>query len=138
MIKFVDLIDLLSKHRLYISDSGLIAKYGKTKAGAEASMKSCEKFTTRVADIFSNHLPAITWTGVYVVLNFMMLLIGMLTASDQTGWARAAFGTGPVLSMNCVLVLLPVLYSMINAMRGNMWLNKVQHRSHLYSTHVHM
>ena len=131
MIKFVDLIDLLSKHRLYISDSGLIAKYGKTK-GAGSAMSVKEKVCMKVSEVVSNHLPTIVWTSAYVMLNLVLLLVGMLT-TDKTGWGRFAYGTGPALSMNCVLVLLPMLHSMIHAMRGNLWLNKVP----LYTEHMH-
>ena len=133
MIKFVDLIDLLSKHRLYISESGFIAKYGKTK-GAESAMTMKEKFCMKVSDVMSNYLPTIVWTSAYVMLNLVLLLIGLLT-TDKSGWGRVAYGAGPPLSMNCVLVLLPVLHSMIHAMRGNLWLNKVPA---IHRTHAHM
>lgn len=40
-------------------------------------------------------------------------------------WNMWAYGTGPVLSMNCVLILLPTLSSLVHAMRNSKWMNKV-------------
>lgn len=125
-ISFVSLVQLLDKHQLYISESGLIARYGKTKRSQGRSLSRGQKFTERIKMFFTNNVSSLAWFGVYVLLNVFLAIVGVLTAGRE-GWERFAYGTGPVLSMNCVLVLLPSLKSLIHAMRGSYWMNKVRH-----------
>ena len=68
------------------------------------------------------------WLLLYVALNLLLFAIGVGVYSrdeGKEGWRLWAFGTGPVLSMNCVLILLPTLASLVHAMRGSVWMNKV-------------
>ena len=53
------------------------------------------------------------------------LLVGTVAAADGMGWERWSFGTGPVLSLNCVLVLMPTLKSLVHNMRSSAWMEKV-------------
>lgn len=125
VIKFVDLIDLLAKNRLYISDSGLIAKYGKTKA-TDVSRPS-QKCCSRLSFFLLSNLSTLAWVSVYFLLSVVLVLVGVFT-TEKGGWGKWAYGTGPVLSFNCVVVVLPLLRSLIHAMKGSSWLNKVSMR----------
>lgn len=128
-ITFVSLIQLLSKHQLYISESGLIARYGKTK-GSDARNRNLT-FADRLQDFLSNHATFILWFLVYLALNLVLFAAGVGTYSMDTTirhtWKMWAYGTGPALSMNTVLVLLPTLLGMIHAMRGTRWTNIVSY-----------
>ena len=123
MLKFVDLIDLLAKHRLYISDSGLIAKYGKTK-GADVTLNSRRGIGAKIVEFFASRIVSLSWLALYLILNVVLFVAGVFS-TEKSGWKQWAYGTGPVLSMNCVLVLLPVLHSFIHLMRASSWLNMV-------------
>ena len=120
----MNLIQLLSKFRLYISESGLIARYGKTK-GAESRLTMAQSFTDRVKHTFKYNLSFMVWILVYLLLN-VVLFVGGFFSTNRQGWQRWAYGCGPVLSLNLVLVVLPVLTSLINAMRNSKWMNKVR------------
>lgn len=133
-LPFMNLIKLLSKHRLYISESGLIARYGKTK-GAQGSANRWQNGSDRLKQFVSINLSSVAWFLVYLLLNLVLLMIGVL-ATDREGWGRWAYGTGPALSMNCVLVLLPTLSSVICAMRNSVWMNKVFPLMHALAFHV--
>lgn len=124
MLKFVDLIDLLAKHRLYISDSGLIAKYGKTK-GTEVTLNSKRGTGAKIVEFFTSRLTSLSWFGLFLILNIVLFVAGVFS-NERSGWNQWAYGTGPALSMNCVLVLLPTLHSFVHLMRANSWLNKVR------------
>lgn len=123
VIKFVDLIDLLAKHQLYISDSGLIAKYGKAKA-SESNLRPRERCCNKVFTFLFTHIITLSWILAYISLNIILLIIGVLT-EERKGWSKFSYGTGPVLSMNCVLILLPMMYSLIHIFRGSSFLTKV-------------
>lgn len=123
IIKFVDLIGLLVKHGLYISDSGFIAKYGKSKT-SEKNNTAPEKCGSSVANFFLSQSVTICWGLVYVIVNILLVIMGVLS-TPKTAWSKWAYGTGPVLSFNCVLILLPMLKSLIHNMRGSLFFNKV-------------
>ena len=127
MISFVNLIQLLSEHQLYISESGLIARYGKTKGVQGGNLSHSQRATLKIKDFFTNNASCAIWFALYFVLNVLMLAIGVGAAdlAGRRGWNLVAFGAGPVLSMNCVLVLLPTLSSLIHAMRNSTMMNKV-------------
>lgn len=127
MISFVNLIQLLSEHQLYISESGLIARYGKTKGIQGGNLSRSQRITHKIKDFFINNISCVIWFALYFVLNVIMLAIGVGAAdlAGRRGWNLVAFGAGPVLSMNCVLVLLPTLSSLIHAMRSSTIMNKV-------------
>ena len=127
VISFVNLIQLLSEHQLYISESGLIARYGKTKGVQGGNLSRSQRATLKIKDFFTNNAPCAIWFALYFVLNVIMLAIGVGAAdlAGRRGWNLVAFGAGPVLSMNCVLVLLPTLSSLIHAMRNSTMMNKV-------------
>ena len=55
----------------------------------------------------------------------MGLFLGGMLSTDSEGWSQWAFGTGPILSFNCVFLLLPVMKGLINMMKGNIFLAKV-------------
>ena len=125
VITFTNLIKLLSKHRLYISESGLIARYWKTKETEQRSMSNRrERLVDATKHFIYTQLSSISWFLVYLALNILLMLIGVL-ATDNEGWKQWAYGTGPVLSMNCILVLLPTLGSLIQAMRNSKLMNSV-------------
>ena len=124
VIKFADLIDLLAKHRLFISDSGLIAKYGKTKATADVNMKPRQRCCNKFTDFFLSNLSTLGWMSIYFILSVILVIAGVFT-NDKKDWGMWSYGTGPVLSFNCVLVVLPMLRSFIHAMKNSSWLNKV-------------
>lgn len=130
-ISFIGLIQLLSKHQLYISESGLIARYGKTKSSSEGATQSQRRspLATRLREFLYRNMYAILWIMLYVALNLFIFAVGVGAYSRKEGlggtWRLWAFGTGPVLSMNCVLILLPTLSSLIHAMRNSCWINKV-------------
>ena len=119
----MSLIQLLSKHRLYISESGLIARYGKTK-GAQGNLSGWKRLVDRVKQGVMVHWTSLVWFLAYLLLNILLLMVGVL-ATNRDGWEKWAYGTGPVLSMNCVLVLLPTLSSVVHCMRNSTWMNKV-------------
>lgn len=123
VIKFVDLIDLLVKHRLYISDSGFIAKYGKSKTSAR-NITAPKKCGSSLANFISSRAVAISWGLVYLIASILLMLIGVISTPNN-GWGQWAYGTGPVLSFNCVLVIIPMMRSLIHNMRGSTFLNKV-------------
>lgn len=125
IIKFVDLIELLAKHRLYISDSGFIAKYGKTKSSERKNIKATKTCGSRAASFLSSHVTSIGWGVTYLFINVLLLLIGVLSTPNN-GWGQWAYGTGPALSFNLVLALVPMMKSLIHNMRGSPWLNKVR------------
>ena len=123
-IPFVNLIQLLSQHQLYISESGLIARYGKTKGAQGGNLTRMQRHAKRTKEFFSKNMAALLCFSVYVLLNVFLAVVGVLATSHE-GWQRFAYGTGPVLSMNCILILFPSLTSFIYAMRNSYWLNKV-------------
>ncbi len=139
-ISFVSLIQLLSKNRLYISESGLIARYGKTKgsvgrergvrggsrdSGVNCGKAKLETIMDKLRQFYHTQRSSIFWFMGYLLLNIFLLVVGVLV-TDRGGWARWAYGMGPVLSMNCVLVLLPTLTSVFDAMRASKWMNLVR------------
>ena len=128
-IPFVNLIELLAKHRLYISESGLIASYGNTKGSERRNLSFRQKLSNKLQQFFFTEFSSLAWVLVYLLLNGLLLLIGVL-ATDRQGWKRWAYGSGPVLSLNCVLVVLPTLSSLLHGMRNSAWMNKVS------TTHV--
>lgn len=123
VIKFVDLIDLLAKHRLYISDSGLIAKYGKSQA-TQSNLTWKQSAWSKIASFFSTFGAAMFWFAMYFVLNVVLVLAGVL-ANDREGVAKWAYGLGPVLSLNCVLLLLPTLTGFKHILNGNSLFKRV-------------
>ena len=127
IIKFVDLIELLVKHRLYISDSGFIAKYGKTKSSERKNIKATKRCSGQAANFLSSHITSIGWGVTYLFVNILLMLIGVLSTSNN-GWGQWAYGTGPALSFNLVLVIVPMMKSLVQNMRGSPWLNKVRER----------
>ena len=118
------MIALLAKHRLYISDSGLIAKYGQTK-GVEGNLNAMQRISSKISCFLTTHTSSVVWLSLYVILNIILLLAGVLSTSKQ-GWSKWSYGTGPVLSMNSVIILLPMMRGLINIMRGSIFLNKVK------------
>lgn len=126
-ITFVSLIQLLSKHQLYISESGLIARYGKTK-GSDTQTRNLT-FSDKLQNFLSEHATFTLWFLVYLALNLVIFAAGVGSYSTNVKyrdtWRMWAYGTGPVLSMNTVLVLLPTLFGMIHSMRGTRWMNIV-------------
>ena len=127
VVSFVNLIQLLSEHQLYISESGLIARYGKTKGIQGGNLNRSQRAGVGVKNFFSRNFSCIIWTLLYFVLNVLLFGIGVGAAAsvERSGWKLLAYGGGPVLSMNCVLVLLPTLSSLIHAMRSSTAMNKV-------------
>ena len=127
VISFVNLIQLLSEHQLYISESGLIARYGKTKGVQGGNLSRSQRATHKIKDFFVNNTSSTIWFALYFALNVIILAVGVGAAdlAGRRGWNLVAFGAGPVLSMNCVLVLLPTLSSLIHAMRCSTVMNKV-------------
>lgn len=128
---FVGLIQLLSQHQLYISESGLIARYGKTKAAENSSSQNQRHRQSRmntVQHFLHRHMYSLIWLLLYVVLNLVLFAagVGAHSRTDVTGLRLWARGTGPVLSMNCVLLLLPTLSSLVHAMRNSYWMNIVR------------
>ena len=125
---FVSLIQLLSKNQLYISESGLIARYGKTK-GAEVHTRNLS-FSDKLQDFLSSQAIFLVWLLVYLGLNLVVFAAGVGAYSQNRSirdtWKMWAYGTGPVLSMNTVLILLPTLMGLINAMRGVPWMHIVR------------
>lgn len=69
------------------------------------------------------------WILLYVVLNLLIFAIGVGVYSRredlENSWRLWSFGTGPVLSMNCVLILLPTLSSLLHAMKNSCWMSSV-------------
>lgn len=130
-ISFVGLIQLISKHQLYISESGLIARYGKTKSAAESSttQNRGRHFRQDTKEFVYGSMNSLVWILLYVALNLLLFAIGVGVYSRREelkdSWRLWAFGTGPVLSMNCVLILLPTLSSLVHAMRGSIWMAKL-------------
>ncbi len=126
------LIQLISKHQLYISESGLIARYGKTKSAAESSttQNRGRHFRQDTKEFVYGSMNSLVWILLYVALNLLLFAIGVGVYSRREelkdSWRLWAFGTGPVLSMNCVLILLPTLSSLVHAMRGSIWMAKVR------------
>ncbi len=70
------------------------------------------------------------WFFLYVALNLVLFAVGVGVYSTRDDlkdtWSMWAYGTGPVLSMNCILLLLPTLSSLINVMRNSTWMNRVR------------
>ena len=129
MVSFVNLIRLLSKHQLYISESGLIARYGKTK-GQETTRNQnrLQLIQENIEQFFYGNAFSLLWILLYICLNLLIFSIGVAVYHNdkyESTWALFAFGCGPVLSMNCVLILLPTLSSLIHAMRNSIWMTKV-------------
>ena len=89
MLKFVDLIDLLAKHRLYISDSGLIAKYGKTK-GTEVTLNSRRGTGAKIVEFSASRLVPLSWLGLYLILNIIMFVAGVFS-NESSEQSRAGF-----------------------------------------------
>ena len=124
VVSFVNLIQLLSKHRLYISESGLIARYGKTKGAEGSRLNPRQLLLDHVQQFVLTHIPSLAWFTAYILLNLLLFVVG-LTMTEREGWKRWAYGCGPVLSMNCVLVLLPTLSSVILNMKNSPLMAKV-------------
>lgn len=135
-ISFIGLIQLLSKHQLYISESGLIARYGKTKSSSDGGptpqhhhQRHSVPLGARLQEFLHRNMYTLIWIMLYVALNLLLFAVGVGVYSRREdfegSWRLWAFGTGPVLSMNCVLILLPTLSSFIHAMRNSCWMNKV-------------
>jgi len=128
-ITFVSLIQLLSKNQLYISESGLIARYGKTK-GVEVHNVRNLSFSDKFQDFLSRQAIFLVWLLVYLGLNLLIFAAGVGAYSQDRSirdtWRMWAYGTGPVLSMNTVLVLLPTLMGLVNAMKGVPWMHIVR------------
>lgn len=126
-ISFVGLIQLLSKHQLYISESGLIARYGKTKGSSNSSRHI--SVADKLQQFLYNNTTLFIWFLLYLALNLILFTAGVGVYSSNKAikntWTMWAYGTGPVLSMNIVLVLLPTLMSLIHAMRSSQWMNVV-------------
>ena len=126
VISYVNLIQLLSKHRLYISESGLIARYGKTKGTEGDRLNPQQRLPHHILQFCFTNVPSLAWFTIYVILNLLLLLIGILV-TDKQGWKQWAYGSGPVLSMNCVLVLLPTLSSLLQNMKNSRLMSTVNH-----------
>lgn len=130
-ISFVGLIQLLSKHQLYISESGLIARYGKTKSASESNptQNRSQQASIKIQQFFYRNMNCLMWVLLYFALNLVLFAIGVGVYSRrddlENTWRLWAFGTGPVLSMNCVLILLPTLSSLIHAMNNSCWMGSV-------------
>ena len=131
-ITFIGLIQLLSKHQLYISESGLIARYGKTKSSTDGPTTQNQRrspLASRLQEFLHRNMYTFIWIMLYIALNLLLFAVGVGVYSrrdDLDGtWSLWAFGTGPVLSMNCVFILLPTLSSLVHAMRNSCWMNKV-------------
>jgi hypothetical protein len=126
----VALIQLLSKHKLYISESGLIARYGKTKERTTSTQTRWQQFVAGTKEFFHKNFKNLVWLLLYMVLNLAVFSIGVGVYSRRDSltntWRLWALGTGLTLSMNCVLILLPVLSSLIHAMSNSQWLSKVR------------
>ena len=88
-------------------------------------------FTDKLQEFLSNHATFLLWFLIYVGLNLILFAAGVGVYSTDSAirntWSMWAYGAGPVLSMNTVLVLLPTLLGMINAMKGIRWMNIVSH-----------
>lgn len=127
VVSFINLVQLLSEHQLYVSESGLIARYGKSKGVQGGNLSRSQRIAQRMKDFFVNNASCIVWFLLYILLNVVMFGIGIGAAvcAGRSGWNLLAFGAGPVLSMNCVLVLLPTLSSLIHAMRNSSMMNRV-------------
>lgn len=127
VVSFVNLVQLLSEHQLYVSESGLIARYGKTKGVQGGNLGCSQRATQSIKNFFAKNTCCMIWVLLYILLNVVMFCIGIGAAvnAGRSGWNLLAFGAGPVLSMNCVLVLLPTLSSLIHAMRNSSMMNKV-------------
>ena len=127
-ITFLSLIQLLSKHHLYISESGHIARYGKTKGTISTSRNRRSPLLDRVQNFMFSNISALVWFMLYLALNLVLFVAGVghySSVKDVGSWTMWAYSTGPVLSMNTVLLLLPTLSSLIHAMRGSHWMNMV-------------
>lgn len=127
-VTFVGLIQLLSKHQLYISESGHIARYGKTKGSETSRRRGNVSVLERVRQFLYNNINLLIWFLLYLALNLILFASGVGAYSSKNmnqSWTFWAYGTGPVLSMNSVLILLPTLVSLIHAMRGSRWMNAV-------------
>jgi len=135
VVSFVSLIQLLSKHRLYISESGLIARYGKTKGAEGSRLNPRQLLLDHVQQFMLTHIPSLAWFTAYILLNLLLFVVG-LTVTEREGWNRWAYGCGPVLSMNCVLVLLPTLSSVILNMKNSPLMAKVFPLTHALAFHV--
>ena len=134
VVTFMNLLPLLYQHRLYISESGLIVRYGKTKRNQGGT--TCHQRTvSRIKNFFHLNASLLLWFAVYLVANAALVTGGVLS-NEKLGWGRWAYGTGPVLSMSCVLVLLPTMTSLIQAMSSAQWMTKLLplHRS----VHFHL
>ncbi len=121
---FVSLIKLLSKHQLYISESGNIARYGKTKGTQGGDSSRRERVSSSIKEFFVNSAGSLFWLLIYVLLNVFVFVVGVVS-TNRLGVEKFAYGAGPVLSMNTVIVLLPTLSSVVTAMRSSVWMNKV-------------
>ena len=120
----MNLIKLLSKHQLYISESGNIARYGKTKGAQGGDVTGTERAASRMKEFFIQSSSSLLWLLIYLLLNLVLFALGV-ASSEGSGMRRVAYGAGPVLSCNCVIVLLPTLSSVVTAMRGSVWMSKV-------------
>eukprot|EP00731_Ephydatia_muelleri_P027882 Em0019g755a len=134
VVTFMNLLPLLYQHRLYISESGLIVRYGKTKSNRGGTTRH-QRTLSQVKNFFHLNASFLLWFGVYLAANAALVMGGMLS-NGRSGWERWAYGTGPVLSMSCVLVLLPTMSSLIQAMSSAQWMAKLLplHRS----VHFHL
>lgn len=117
---------MLAKHRLYISDSGVIAKYGKSRA--EGNLSTIQQMYGKIASFCVKNLATIFWSCLYMILSFVLLLAGFLTHyKDEEGWGLVANGFGPLLSFNCVLVLLLMsLKGITNSLKGSIFAVQVR------------
>ena len=123
MITFTELIDLLAKNKLYISDSGVIAKYGKSKT--EGNLSFGQQMFNKFASFFTRNISSIVWFGIYLVVS-VMILLGAVLSSGREGWQSFAYdGTGSLLSFNCVLILLMSLKGFAYSLRGNVFIVRV-------------
>jgi len=88
-------------------------------------------------EFFAKSASSIAWILLYMFLNVFALVVGVLLDNNH-GLARFAHGAGPVLSMNCVFVLLPTLSSVIVALRSSIWMNKVTQSLYMYVCYYFM
>ena len=147
-LPFTSLIPLLPKHGLDLLESGFVARGNRAIAHGNRAItrsnsvvvrnvprsdragrtRGCVAVCRRPAGYLWYKLggfwQCLIWACVYVVLNVALLVV-TVAATDRMGWERWSFGTGPVLSLNCVLVLLPTLKSLVHNMRSSSWMEKV-------------
>ena len=131
-IPFAALVELLPKYNLVLNESGIIARGNQgsvapgnlSRGPRREPFSLCQRTLSSVRHCLRSYWPRALWTAVYLMLNVGLFVVGV-TTTKKSGWRRWGYGMGPVLSMNCVLVLLPTLKSLVHNMRSSSWMSRV-------------